>query len=99
MTFTVIPLQAAIDRLPILRTLAAYSPSFLLLYPLCLYALIAPLVVFDVGTTKRVHGVMLVGLGITAAGHIVAVALAGNSAWHELAHGLFDSLQELMEDL
>jgi hypothetical protein len=91
-------LQAAIDRLPILRTLAIQSPWFLLLYPLCLYALIAPLVAFDVANTRRVHRATLVGIGVVFAGHVTAASLAGNAAWHELAHGLFDVLRSRLEE-
>jgi hypothetical protein len=99
MTFaTAILLQAAIDRLPLLRALLAYSPAFLLLYPLCLYALIAPIVAFDIATDKRVHRVTLIGIGVTAIGHSTAALLFGNAAWHELAHGLFAALRETLEE-
>lgn len=99
MTFaTAILLQAAIDRLPMLRALAVYSPGFRLLYPLCLYALIAPLVVFDVATDRRVHRATLAGIGLMLIGHVTEASLAGSGAWHELAHGLFTSLQDRMEE-
>jgi hypothetical protein len=88
---TLVLLQAAIDRLPVLATLVGYSLAFLALYPLCLYALLAPLIAFDLATRRRLHRATIIGIGVTLLGNAVAFGLTGQPAWHELAHGLFNA--------
>jgi hypothetical protein len=88
---TVVLLQAAIDRLPVLRELATHSPHFGWLYVGCLYVLIAPLMVLDLATLGRLHRATLAGLGITLAGSAVFIALAGRPWWHEFAYQLFNA--------
>lgn len=92
MTFaTAVLLQAAIDRLPLLRELVALSPHFRWLYPACLYALLAPLVALDLAALGRLHRATIFGLGVTVVGNAVVIALMGRAWWHELAYGLFNA--------
>jgi hypothetical protein len=88
---TVVLLQAAIDRLPVLRELTTYSLHFRWLYVGCLYALLAPLVAFDLATLGRLHRATLAGLSITLAGFAVVIAVTGRPWWHEFAYGLFNA--------
>ena len=90
---TAVLLQAAIDRNPWLRMLAGYSGTLVFVFPTSLLALIAPLVVFDRVTLKRVHPVTLIGIVMVVIAHVVVFQLRRIPAWREFAYGLVNALR------
>jgi hypothetical protein len=90
---TAVLLQAAIDRNPGLRMLVGYSRTFVWLFPVALLALIAPLIVFDRVTLKRIHSVTLIGIGMVLIAHGVVFQLRQLPAWRKFAYDLVNILR------
>ena len=87
MTFSVVVLlQAATDR--ILWLPAPHMPDQHWELDLYVYALIVPLFVFDLVSSRRLHPVTLIGTAIVVTGHVVVNLLWGTAAWHRFVEGM-----------
>ena len=91
MVFTILViLPAGIDRIRWLPHLGLPTHWGKDIY---LYALLAPLVLYDVVSVGRIHRVTLIATAGLVAGHMIVNALWGTPAWHQLAFALTNAVR------
>ena len=88
---TVILLQAAVDRMWWFLPGASLSHHWG--QDVYVYALVLPLVVFDLISIGRIHRVTLTGTAMLLSGHVLANVVWGSPAWHQFAFDATNSLR------
>src|SRR5262245_60600788 len=80
-----VPLQPGTDRIVNLHWLPHVGLSGSWDWDLYVYAMLVPLIIFDLCTLKRIHRTTLICLALTLAGHAVVNTIARTPGWYELA--------------